>query len=69
MKVFFEPIGEDGNYGQKIRLADIPDNKAYARATKAYPDDPEYVEEMLDGRGYIYIKGENCRFTYQQDSL
>lgn len=69
MKVFFEPIGEDGNYGKKIRLADIPDNKAYARANKAYPDDPEYVEEMLDGRGYITLKGTDCRFTYQQDSL
>lgn len=69
MKVFFEPIKADNTYGETIRLEDIPDNKAYARAAKAYPDDPEYVEEMLDGKGYIYINGENCRFTYQQDSL
>lgn len=69
MKVFFEPLKADNTYGDKVRLADIPDNKAYARASKAYPNDPEYVEEMLDGRGYITIKGENCRFTYQQDDL
>lgn len=69
MKVFFEPIKSDGTYGTKVRLADIPDNKAYARAAKAYPDSPDYVEQMLDGRGYIFLQGHNCRFTYQQDSL
>lgn len=68
MKVFFEPL-KDGQYGPSQRLADISDEKAYARAHKAYPDSPEYVEQMLDGRGYIYIQGHNCRFTYQQDSL
>lgn len=68
MKVFFERL-VDGQYVDQKRLADIPDDKAYARAAKAYPDDPEYVERMLDGRGYIYIQGHNCRFTYQQDSL
>lgn len=68
MKVFFEEV-VNGQYVNKKRLADIPDDKAYARAHKAYPNDKEYVEEMLDGRGYITIKGHNCRFTYQQDSL
>jgi len=69
VKVFFERVDENGYYVDKKRLADVPDAKAYARAHKAYPDDAEYVEEMLDGRGYIVIRGEGCRFTYQQDSL
>ena len=68
MKVFFEKL-VDGQYVDQKRLPDIPDDKAYARAAKAYPNDPDYVEQMLDGRGYIYITGHNCRFTYQQDSL
>lgn len=68
MKVFFEAL-VNGEYVNKKRLADVADETAYNRASKAYPDDPEYVEEMLDGRGYIYITGHNCRFTYQQDSL
>lgn len=69
MKVFFESVNENGYYVNKKRLADIPDAKAYARAQKAYPDDPEYVTNMLDGRGFIVIRGHNCRFTYQQDDL
>ena len=69
MKVFFNRINEDGTYGPTKRLADIPDNKAYTRAAKAYPNDPDYVEQMLDGRGYITLQGIGCVFTYQQDSL
>lgn len=69
MKVFFERVDENGYYVDKKRLADIADNKAYARAHKAYPDDPEYVAEMLDGRGWIVVRGHKCRFTYQQDDL
>jgi len=68
VKVFFEAL-VNGEYVDKKRLADIPDNVAYARALKAYPDDKEYVESMLDGRGYITIRGHKCRFTYQQDDL
>lgn len=68
MKVFFEAL-VDGEYVNKKRLADVADETAYKRAYKAYPDDAAYVEYMLDGRGYITIKGHNCRFTYQQDSL
>lgn len=69
MKVFFESVDDNGYYVNKRRLADIPDEKAYARAAKAYPNDPDYVEQMLAGQGYIIIRGHKCRFTYQQDSL
>lgn len=68
MKVFFEQL-VNGEYVNKKRLPDVADETAYKRAAKAYPGDPEYVERMLDGRGYIIILGHNCRFTYQQDSL
>lgn len=69
MKVFFKPLKADGEYGESMRLEDIADNKAYEIAANVYPTDPAYVEEMLDGRGYIFIQTNSGMFTYQQDSL
>lgn len=69
MKVFVEYLGADGNYTHKTRAADVTDGTAYRAASTAYPESPEYVTEMLDGRGYIVVVGTATRTTYQQDDL
>lgn len=69
MKVFFKPLKSDGEYGESMRLEDKPDNEVYELAARTYPNDPDYVSECLDGRGYIFIQGSGGMFTYQQDSL
>jgi hypothetical protein len=68
-KVFWKPIMSNGEYGVGVRLPDITDDAMYQRANAAYANDPDYVSEMLDGRGYIYVQGSDGLFTYQQDSL
>lgn len=67
MKKFFAPTKADGNYGANVRMEDVADNVAYAAALKEH--DADYVEEMLDGRGYIFLQVEGGMITYQQDSL
>lgn len=67
MKKFFAPVKEDGSYGQNVRMEDVPDNQAYAAALKVH--DKDYVEEMLDGKGYIFLQVEGGMITFQQDSL
>jgi hypothetical protein len=70
MRVFWIPA-RDGEYKdlEAKELQKIPDAKAYARAGKAYPDSPDYVEEMLDGRGYIDIPAADGqgKFRYLQE--
>lgn len=68
MKKFFKPIMADGTYGQNVRMEDVADDVAYAVAEQEF-NDPEYVSEMLDGRGYIFIQVAGGMITYQQDSL
>lgn len=58
----------DGTYGQNVRMEDVADDAAYAAAEREF-NDPEYVSEMLDGRGYIFIQTSTGMVTYQQDSL
>lgn len=68
-KVFWKPLMSNNEYGAGVRLPDITDDAMYARAAAAYPNDPDYVSECLDGRGYIFVQGSDGMFTYQQDSL
>lgn len=72
MKVFYKSFDANGQLEASLRMEDIPDNEAYAIALKVY--DPEYVEQQLDGKGYITINspkthGGTTQTTYQQDSL
>ncbi len=70
MKVFWTPVKPDTNtYGDPVKVGTISDDKAYARALKAYDGDKDLVSEALDGRGWITIQGVNGYFTYQQDDL
>lgn len=72
MKVFYKSYDAEGKLEASLRLADVPDNDAYAVALKVYS--PEYVEAQLDGKGWITITTPkthdgSTQTTYQQDSL
>lgn len=72
MKVFYRSVDANGQLEASLRLEDVPDNKAYETALKVHS--PEYVEQQLDGKGWIKIRtpkthGGYTETTYQQDSL
>jgi hypothetical protein len=72
MKVFYKSFDANGQLEASLRLEDISDNDAYGIALTVY--DRQYVEEMLDGKGWITIQnpkphGGCTQTTYQQDSL
>lgn len=71
MKVFHKAYDSFGRLQSSLQLKDIADNDAYGIALTVYPS--EYVEKMLDGRGYITIRNAKpdgfTETTYQQDSL
>lgn len=71
MKVFHKSYDSSGRLEASLRLEDISDNDAYGIALTVYGS--EYVEKMLDGRGYITIRNAKpdgfTETTYQQDSL
>lgn len=73
MKVFYTPV-KNGQYDElsKRRLADVPDNTAYA-SVLAYGG--QSAVDELDERGWTKIKAsafdanQSGYFTYQQDDL
>ena len=72
MKVFYKSYDSEGKLEASLRLPDIADNDAYGIALTVY--DREYVEQQLDGKGWITIQnpkadGGCTQTTYQQDSL
>lgn len=72
MKVFYKAYDASGKLEASLRLEDIADNDAYGIALTVY--DSAYVEEQLDGKGWITIQnptphGGCTQTTYQQDSL
>lgn len=71
MKVFHRSYDSLGRIESSLRLEDIADNDAYGIALTVYTSD--YVEEQLDGKGWITIRNAKpdgfTETTYQQDSL
>lgn len=72
MKVFHKSYDANGQLEASLRLEDIADNDAYGIALTVY--DRQYVEQQLDGKGWITIQnpradGGFTQTTYQQDSL
>lgn len=69
MKAFLKRLDGNGGYKESERLPDVDDNAAYTVALAMYPNDEEYVESCLDGRGWIHLQTPEGLLTYQQDSL
>lgn len=72
VKVFYKSYDASGKLEASLQLEDISDNDAYGIALTVY--DRQYVEDQLDGKGWITIQnpkadGGCTQTTYQQDSL
>lgn len=69
MKIFWIPLEGTTYQDLKARYVGRTDStKVAARALKHYNGDKEYVENMMDGRGYIEIPAQGGKFRYIQDS-
>lgn len=69
MKAFLKRLDGNGGYKESERLPDMPDNDAYELAFNTYPNERGYVEDCLDGNGWIHLQTPDGLLTLQQDDL